>query len=143
MQHRSSILLIEDSRGECDLFRLALAAARPDVALYAEHDAEAALHFLRHQPSVPSLTLLDWQLQSQRGDRFLKHLRSDVRFAGIPVVVFTTSDEASDLAAAYAHGANGYVVKPATFDELVCCVTNLCDYWLRWNRSIVAAGAQC
>jgi CheY-like chemotaxis protein len=86
---------------------------------------------------------LDWHLRNQRGDTFLKHLRSDPRFASIPVVVFTTSDEASDLSAAYLNGANGYVVKPATFDELVHCVGDICRYWLSRNRTSRTVETQC
>ena len=40
-----STLLIEDRPGECELFRLSLAHTNLDVALYTEHDVEAALHF--------------------------------------------------------------------------------------------------
>ena len=50
-----SILLIEDSPGECELFRLALTQTDLDVALYTEQDAEAAFHFLRGQWMVPAL----------------------------------------------------------------------------------------
>lgn len=146
MPTHSSILLIEDSPGECELFRLALAQTRPDVALYAEHDAEAAQHFLAtragHEP-LPSLILLDWNLRTTRGDRFLQLIRSDARFASIPVVIFTTSDDASDLATGYGYGANGYVIKPGTFQDLVTFIHDLCSYWLHWNRTMYQAGVQC
>ena len=133
-----SILLIEDSPGECELFRLALVQTEFDVVLYTEHDAEAALHFLTDRAgheSLPSVILLDWHLQKQNGDAFLRRLRTDSRFATIPVVVFTTSDDFSDLASAYANGANGYVVKPGIYDQLVECVRDLCSFWLKWNRT--------
>jgi CheY-like chemotaxis protein len=190
-----SILLIEDSPGECELFRLALIQTSLDVTLYTEHDAEAAFHFLQdrasyhpkmspqyspseaagvistarnippaqpsarqdalfpergpsatarcastgdqsgHPPSLPSLILLDLNLRGQEGCNLLKRLRSDPRFAAIPAVVFTTSDESSDLASAYANGANGFVVKPGTYDQLVECVRDLCYFWLKWNRT--------
>ncbi len=142
MSSHPSILLIDDSPGECELFRLALAQTGLDIALLTEHEAEAALHVLRNH-SAPSLILLDWHLRNQHGDAFLKRLRADARLAAIPVVVFTTSDESSDLLAAHTHGANGYVVKPGTFDELIRCVTDLCAYWLRWNRTPIATGARC
>ena len=170
-----SILLIEDSPGECELFRLALARTSLDVALYTEHDAEAAFHFLQDRviyhpkssfqyslseaagmgstarvergPSEaarsaskeatpaapPSLILLDLKLGRRNGCDFLKRFRADARFAAIPVVVFTTSDDQTDLARCYASGANGYVVKPGTFDELIHCTGDICRYWLKWN----------
>ena len=185
MVTHASILLIEDSPGECELFRLALAQTGLDVALCTEYDTEAALHFLNdryHQSSdqarsfsppkgglnwsptariegahsdraasastgdrsgLPSLILLDLQLRGQNGCDFLKRLRADARFAAIPVVVFTTSDDQTDLARCYASGANGYVVKPGTFDELVHCISDICRYWLTWNRSLFTAETRC
>jgi CheY-like chemotaxis protein len=179
----ASILLIEDSPGECELFRLALAQAKIDAVLSIQHEAETALEFLANRyrqssiqtgssplqdggltplarsisqaqasagqqtPSpgegLPSVILLDWHLQKTRGERFLVQLRSDPRLASIPVVVFTTSDDSSDMAAGYARGANGYVVKPATFDELVQFVGDLCSYWLTWNRTLSSMTTAC
>ena len=202
-----SILLIEDSPGECELFRLALAQTSLAVTLHTEQDAVAAFRFLEdlahHSQSTsqcslsevtgvvstarvkrsqfiwsilsiwfvwlvrretlpeepdrpekpnnqtdhrarsastetmpvasPSLILLDLNLRGQDGCDFLKRLRSDPRFAMLPVVVFTTSDDPTDLARCYASGANGYVVKPGIFAELVQCIHDICRYWLDRN----------
>lgn len=180
-----SILLIEDSPGECELFRLALAQTGLDVVLYTEHDADAALQFLEdryHQSSLqacsfispegglnrsptarmegahsdralsastgdrsglPSLILLDLKLGRRNGCDFLIRLRADARLAAIPVVVFTTSDDQTDLASCYANGTNGYVVKPGTYDQLVHCTGDICRYWLKWNRSLFMAETRC
>lgn len=139
-----SILLIDDSPGECELFRLALIQTGLTVTLFTEQNADAAFHFLNnHSSDLPTLILLDWHLGRQRGDEFLKRLRADSRLAAIPVVVFTTSDDASDLALAYASGANGYVVKPGTFAELIQCAGDLCRYWLERNRVPLTIGAPC
>jgi CheY-like chemotaxis protein len=135
MQRHPSVLLIDDSPGERELFRQALLRTDLDVVLYAEQDAEAALHFLRDRPELPALILLDWHLQHQRGDGFLKRLRSEPRFTAVPVVAFTTSDHVGDLVAAYANTVNGYVVKPDTFEDLVLCVGDICRYWLMRNRT--------
>lgn len=141
-----SILLIEDSPGERELFRLALAQTGLDVALFTERETKAAFHFIEDRARralPPSLILLDLHLSGQNGCDFLKRLRADARFGGIPVVVFTTSDDRTDLAACYTGGANGYVVKPGTFDELVHCITAVCRYWLDWNRMPVASDTRC
>jgi two-component system response regulator len=135
MHSHGSVLLIDDSPGELELFRQALLRTGLDVVLYAEQNAHAALDFLRHQPELPALILLDWHLSHQRGDVLLKRLRSESRCAFIPVVAFTTSDDDGDLAAAYSSAVNGYVVKPATFEDLVVCVADICRYWLRRNRT--------
>ncbi len=97
MATHPSILLIEDSPGERELFRLALKQTGLDITLSAEQDAEAAFRFLEEQTKaqaeaewkhtgstnpgsptfsstltsafspLPSLILLDWNLGKQRG----------------------------------------------------------------------------
>jgi response regulator RpfG family c-di-GMP phosphodiesterase len=143
MDRHASLLLIEDSAGEQELFRQALRQTNPDVILYAEQDADAALHFLRNRPTLPSLILLDWHLRDQHGDVFLKRLRSEPRCARIPVLAFTTSDDAGDLCTAYANTANGYVVKPDTFEDLVECTRDICRYWLVRNRTPYSVETIC
>ncbi len=143
MQIASSILLIDDSPDECELFRLALGKTGLDVALYVEQDPGAALHFLRNEPLLPSVVLLDWHLRNCLGNELLAHLRSDARLAAIPIVIFTTSDHVSDIATGYASGANGYVVKPGTFDDLVRCIGDLCRYWLARNRTPYVVRTRC
>jgi two-component system response regulator len=143
MPRHTSILLIDDSAGERELFRQALQRTGVDIALYSEQDADAALHFLRQGSTLPALILLDWHLSHQRGDVFLKSVRSEPRFAAIPIVVFTTSDDGADLSAAYANAVNGYVVKPETFEDLVHCIRDICRYWVTRNRTPYRVETPC
>ncbi len=146
MASTPSILLIDDHPGECELFRLAMIQTGLEVTLFTEQDADAAAHFLEDRAArhaLPRLILLDLQLRRQHGCDLLKRLRADYRLASIPVVIFTTSDDPADLATAYGHGANGYVVKPGTYDELVRFTADLCRYWLNWNRTAASNGARC
>ncbi len=133
-----SLLLVEDSPGECELLRLALVQAGLDVTLSIAHNALAAEEYLANRVwgrLLPSVILLDWQLPHIPGHEFVRRLRSDASFAHIPVIVFTTSDDPSDMTAAYGCGANSYVVKPGTFDQLVQFVGDFGGYWLQWNRA--------
>ena len=143
MHHHVSVLLIDDSPGERELFRQALVRTERDVVLYAEQDAEAALHFLRHAPHLPALILLDWHLGHQRSNRCLEKLRTEPRFTAIPVVALTTTADIADLSASYAHNVNGYVVKPDTFEDLVHCVGDICRYWLARNRTPYCVETTC
>lgn len=142
----SSLLLIDDSSGERELFRQALALTELDVALRAEEQGETALYFLSQcvgRAALPSIILLDWHLRCQGGEQFLRHVRTIQSLATIPVVVFSTSDAAVDVSAAYAHGANGYVVKPDTFDELVRCIRAICRFWIDCNVSPPLIKTRC
>jgi CheY-like chemotaxis protein len=143
MHRYASVLLIDDSPGERELFRQALLRTGLEVVLYLHQDGEAALHFLKHRSEVPAFILLDWHLHHARGDAFLKRLRAEPQFARIPVIAFTTSDDVADLSAAYANGVNGYVVKPETFEDLVRCVEDICRYWLIRNRTSYFVETTC
>ncbi|TKB84276.1 MAG: response regulator [Nitrospira sp.] len=63
----------------------------------------------------------------------LKRLKQDARLAPIPVVILTSSDDAMDVRACYQAGANGYVVKPGQFDDLVSLSLHLWKFWLEHN----------
>jgi CheY-like chemotaxis protein len=146
MSAHSSILLIEDSPGECELFRLALAQAGTGLSLHTESDIEQAWHFLTHSfeaGTLPSIVLLDLKLRNQHGLDFLKRLRADTLLMHVPVIMFTTSDAPADLAACYAAGANGYVTKPDLFEQLVRCVSDLSHFWVHWNRTPYLVATKC
>lgn len=136
MAANPSILLIEDSLGECELFRAALKEAGLAVSLHMEADGQAVFHFLRQSSgmeSLPSLILLDLKLGNQHGLDFLRRLRLDAQVKHVPVVVFTTSDDPADLTACYVAGANGYVMKPGAYEDLIRFINDLCRYWIEWN----------
>jgi len=50
------------------------------------------------------------------------------------VVILTTSEAESDLARAYKHHANSYLVKPLDFYSFAQLMDDLGFYWLAWNR---------
>jgi two-component system response regulator len=50
------------------------------------------------------------------------------------VVVVTSSREDPDIKAAYALGANSYVVKPVDFDAFAEAVSSIGLYWLMVNQ---------
>ena len=146
MTARPSILLIEDSPGECELFHMALMQSETGLSLHTESEIDGALLFLAQcseHGNLPSVILLDLKLRNQHGLDFLKRLRADRLLRHVPVIVFTTSDAPADLAACYAAGANGYVVKPGLFEHLVRFASDLSHYWIHWNRSPHTVETRC
>lgn len=146
MTAHPSILLIEDSPGECELFRAAVKESGVAVSLQTGSTTEEAFRFLAQADGIaplPSLILLDLKLGQQCGLDLLRRLRGDARARHLPVIVFTTSDDAADLAACYAAGANGYVTKPDTYEALLHFITDLHNYWFKWNRSLSPVEIQC
>ena len=58
----------------------------------------------------------------------------------LPVVILASSDEERDIINGYKFGANGYVSKPAEFNDFTEALKQLGLYWLKLNRPPVAMG---
>lgn len=143
MMKRETILLVDDSPTQCELLAEALSRHHTRESIHIEQGAEAALAFLEAQlssgtSSAPKLILLDLKLKNETGLDFLRRLRAHPALSVLPVVILTTSLDPKDIHACYALGANGYVVKPDGFADLVRLAGDLCRYWLTWNRTVDA-----
>lgn len=67
----------------------------------------------------PDLILLDLMLPEVDGFWVCGMIKNDRKFAGIPIIVLTARSADEDLAMAEKCGADGYVVKPFEFKDLL------------------------
>ena len=79
---------------------------------------------------LPSLILLDLNMPGKDGREALMEIKKDPDLRRIPVVIFTTSQNEEDISCCYELGANSYVIKPTSFDDLVDVISTLGEYWL-------------
>jgi CheY-like chemotaxis protein len=131
----SSILLIDDSPGECEVFRQAMTHAGFKGPVKVSHDCLGALAQLNKlsEYSEPALILLDLKLRGEQGIDVLKQLKQHPRYRLIPIVILTNSDDRLEIDACYQAGANGYVVKPSRFDDLVTLSHHIWMFWVGHN----------
>lgn len=87
------------------------------------------------QSQRPAVILLDLNLPGTDGRQVLAQLKQDAALQEIPIVVFTTSSNPSDIEFCYRHGANGYLIKPMDLDDLQTTLRGFIDYWLDLNVS--------
>ena len=57
-------------------------------------------------------------------------MRADEALAHIPVIVLTSSAARTDVEAAYARGANAFVVKPLELDAFMDLIGAIRSFWL-------------
>ena len=137
-----TILLVEDDEGHAEITRRNLKAARVANRLLHVGDGQAALDYLQGQGQYadravyprPDLVLLDLRLPKVDGLEVLRQVKEDPDLAPIPVVVLTTSAAETDVARAYAHHANSYLVKPVDFGSFTQLMEAFGYYWLAWNQ---------
>ena len=139
------ILLVEDNPQDAEMTIRALRKRNIANPLHVVEDGAEALEFIfcrgayegRDCSRPPKVILLDLKLPKVGGLEVLKEIKSDERTRAIPVVVVTSSQEDPDIQAAYALGANSYVVKPVGFEAFLEAMSSLGFYWLLVNQSPV------
>lgn len=133
----SPILLADDDAAEAYLVVRAFREAGIENELLTVPDGEAAIACLdgRDGPATPCLVLLDQKLPGRSGLEVLEWIRNRSRNPTVPVLLLSASTYDADVQAAYLVGANGYLVKPASYEASVAMAKAVKDYWLTFNRS--------
>ena len=135
------VLLVEDNLDHAELIKRSFADQEISSKIYHVTDGEAALDYLYHRglysnpekSPQPRIILLDIRLPKIAGLDVLETVKSDGDLKKIPVIVLSTSNAAKDVQQAYEKAANGYLIKPGDFIELIEMMDSFCSYWLNWN----------
>ena len=102
----------------------------------AVHDGPAALARIRE--GGLDLVLLDLMMPGMDGREVCRQVRAQARGLYLPIIMLTALGRHDDQHAGFAAGADDYIVKPLTLDNLLDRV----QVWLRMRRRLAAAAAQ-
>ena len=111
----SRILVVEDESVIAELISINLRHAGYEVTLAATAD-QAQLEVDR---VLPDLVVLDWMLPGQSGLGLAKRWRGQTRTRELPIIMLTARAEESDKIAGLDAGADDYLVKPFSTNELL------------------------
>lgn len=135
------VLIVEDYEDDAKLLEMLLISSGIANPIYSVLSAEQAIGYLqgalpyadRTRYPLPSVIFLDLKLPGLDGFQFLQWLRANPHSQGAFVVVLSATGDLASVQAAYALGANSFLVKPcraADLENLVACYPNL------WTRSV-------
>ena len=118
------ILVVEDNPADVYLLREALSLEGKQVDLTVVIDGEQALKYVQRKgefegATTPDLVVLDLNLPKSDGGDVLRCIREDSNYAGVPVVVLTSSDSPRDRKTIESLGADRFITKPSDLDEFM------------------------
>jgi CheY-like chemotaxis protein len=127
MTEDSAILVVEDDEDDVYLMRRALASAGMGNPTLIVDTGAKAVDYLsgvapyndRRTCPLPAIVFLDLKLPLVSGHDVLAWIRAQPHLEGLVVVVLTSSNEASDVRRSYSLGANSFLVKPLTAQQLI------------------------
>lgn len=112
----ATILLVEDEERLARFIELELSSEGYSISV--AHDGFTGLTMARE--STPDLLILDWMMPGMTGLEVCRRLRATG--SKVPVILLTAKDEVSDRVAGLDAGADDYVVKPFSIEELLARV---------------------
>jgi CheY-like chemotaxis protein len=136
------ILVADDDAQDTLLVKMAVERAALSLRLTAVKDGEEAIDYLmgrapftdRHIYPFPKLLLLDLKMPRVNGFDVLDFIRQQPGLRQLPIVIFSSSDDPKDIQRAYDSGANSYLCKPHSNDDLSALLKALEDYWCKFNH---------
>jgi CheY-like chemotaxis protein len=141
MQTLPTILVAEDDSNDALLLSVAFKKAGVPGALRFVQDGCEAVEYLMgigayanrlHYP-FPSLMLVDLQLPGMSGFELLEWIRSNGLLTRLRVGVLSGMEHEDDISKAARFGASFYLVKPHSFEDLVCIARRLLREMATWQ----------
>ena len=134
MNEKTQILIVEDS--EITLYKLKAILIRLGYAVAAHERPSSALEWLTASQNVPDLVISDVVMPGMDGYAFVKQLRANSKTAKVPVIMLTSQTDLKDKVAGLEAGADDFISKTVSPDELELRVKALLTRSREKNLSI-------
>jgi CheY-like chemotaxis protein len=128
-----NILYVEDNQDAITFFNRVVNKLG-DYKFRTTEDGNSAIKFLDEEKDFePEMILLDINLPGMNGFEILQYVRTKTEYKHVPVIMFTSSDDTTDIKKSYEFGANAYLIKPDSLQSLREVLSDTFNFWLKHN----------
>jgi CheY-like chemotaxis protein len=135
------IIYVEDEPDDAYFMQRAFRQCAPHIELKILTNGLEAIRFFTEELAKelredfkPGLVLLDLNLPGSSGLDVLREIRSKPLLRLLPVIMYTSSNQAVDIVEAYKRGCSAYLVKPRSPDKLKEVVNAVTEFWIKENQ---------
>jgi CheY-like chemotaxis protein len=136
IEQKHCILVADDDTDDQFMLKEAFASLNFDKEIRTVENGEELLDFLNRKGKysdaslpIPKLILLDLNMPKIDGRQCLRLIRTNPQYSKIPIIIFSTSNNPEDISQSYELGANSYIIKPYSYNELVEIIDIIKKYW--------------
>lgn len=115
-----NILLADDDTDDCLFFKDAITVFIPQANFTAVHDGDELMQLLSNEKNkMPDMLFLDLNMPRKNGFECLTEIKQHKKLKTLPVVIFSTSGKPDEISSVFKTGADVYIRKPRSFEQLV------------------------
>ena len=136
IEEKHCIIVADDDTDDQFMLKEAFSSLNFDREICTVENGEELLDYLNKMGKynnailpVPKLILLDLNIPKIDGRQCLRMIKESKEFCKIPIIIFSTSNNPEDISQSYELGANSYIIKPYSYNELVEIVDVIKKYW--------------
>jgi CheY-like chemotaxis protein len=145
-QRNPVILLVDDDANDRFLIQRSLQKMGIENPVFEAKDGAQAIAYLagerefadRKKYPYPGILFLDLKMPETDGFEVLEWIRAQGSGSDFLLIVLSRNDELRQVNRAYALGANSFLAKPGTEDDLQELITAFRDYWLVRGRPVTS-----
>lgn len=89
-----------------------------------------------NEVKIPRFIMLDLNMPKKDGREVLKEIKQHPLLKKIPVIIFSTTNNELEMKRCYELGANSYITKPNSFENLIKTVAALRNYWIHTTKGV-------
>ncbi len=136
IEQKHCILVADDDTDDQFMLKEAFASLNFDKEIRTVENGEELLDYLNIKGKysdallpIPKLILLDLNMPKIDGRQCLRLIKANPEYSKIPIIIFSTSNNPEDISQSYELGANSYIIKPYSYNELVEIIDIIKKYW--------------
>lgn len=136
IEEKQCIIVADDDTDDQFMLKEAFSSLNFDKEICTVENGEELLDYLNKRGKynnsslpVPKLILLDLNMPKIDGRQCLRLIKESKEFCKIPIIIFSTSNNPEDISQSYELGANSYIIKPYSYNELVDIIDVIKKYW--------------
>ncbi|GEP95831.1 response regulator [Chitinophaga cymbidii] len=119
MKSTITCVLIDDDIDDQEIFLYAMHEISPDITCRFFSDGDVAVRKLKEEKDfLPDCFFIDLNMPRMDGRTCLAEIKKIDRLKDVPVAIYTTSADPKDMEETRNAGADDYIIKEASFDDL-------------------------